>query len=127
MAYILVIDREEGPARTLASALEDSGYTVEVVEDTPSTFALIRNNTPRMVVLDLMDPVEDSDDPQPEGVKLLAQLYLDHPEMPLVVYSASKEYKEHFWSWSAAAHLDKRKGPDQVLAVVQELLGNSEA
>jgi DNA-binding NtrC family response regulator len=123
MAYILVIDREEGAARALVSALEESGYEVEVVEDTASTFALIRNNTPRLVILDLMDVMESQADPQPEGVKLLAQLYLDHPEIPLVVYSESKSYKEQFWSWAAAAHLDKARGPGQVIPVVNELLG----
>jgi DNA-binding response OmpR family regulator len=125
MAYILVIDREEGPARALASALEEAGYAVEVVEDTGSTFALIRNNTPRLVILDLMEIVEGQVDNQPEGVKLLAQLYLDHPEVPLVVYSESKSYKEQFWSWAAAGHLNKAKGPGQVVTVVNELLGGS--
>ena len=125
MAYILVIDREEGPARALASALEEAGYVVEVDEDTASTFALIRNNTPRLVVVDLMEISEGQTDSQPEGVKLLAQLYLDHPEVPLVVYSKSKSYKEQFWSWAAADHLDKAKGPGQVVTVVDELLGAS--
>ncbi len=123
MAFILVVDREEGPAGALTSALEQHGYEVDRVTDTASTYALIRNRTPRLVVLDLMHASEDQDDSQPEGVKLLAQLYLDHPEVPLIVYSEEKSYKDQFWSWAAAAHLDKRKGPDQVVTVIDELLG----
>lgn len=123
MAFILVVDREEGPAGALASALEARGYGVERVADTASTYALVRDRTPRLVVLDLMEEVESREDDQPEGVKLLAQLYLDHPEVPLIVYSSEKRYKEQFWSWAAAAHLDKGKGPEQVVTVVDELLG----
>ena len=123
MAKILVIDRQEGPAGALASALEESGYEVAQVGDTASTYAFIRNQTPDLVILDLMEIREDQADNEPEGVKLLAQLYLDHPEVPLVVYSDSKGYKDQFWSWAAAAHLDKRKGPGPVIAVVEELLG----
>jgi DNA-binding response OmpR family regulator len=122
MAFILVVDREEGPAGALTSALEKHGYEVDRVVDTSSTFALIRTRVPRLVVLDLMQATEDQDDSQPEGVKLLAQLYLDHPEVPFIVYSTETSYKEEFWSWAAAAHLDKSKGPDQVIAVVEELL-----
>jgi DNA-binding response OmpR family regulator len=123
MAFILVVDREEGPAGALASALEQQGYEVARVGDTAATFSLVRERTPHLVVLDLMQATEDQDDDQPEGVKLLAQLYLDHPEVPLIVYSSETSYKEQFWSWAAAAHLDKSRGPDQVTAVVEELLG----
>ncbi|MCK4771575.1 MAG: hypothetical protein KAT18_01540 [Candidatus Latescibacteria bacterium] len=122
MARILVIDKEEGPARALVSALKKQGYDVDITHDSASTFSYLRTQTPHLIVLDLMAAIKGKPAELPEGVRLLAQLYLDFPEIPLVVYSRSRKYKNQFWSWSAAAHLSKKDGPAPVIEVVGRLL-----
>ena len=124
MALILVIDREDGPADELTRLLEKRGYEVEVVRDSPSTYEFLRGQTPRLVILDLMAAIRGRPAEQPEGVRLLAQLYLDHPEVPLVVYSRSRKYRQQFWSWAAAAHLSKANGPGPLIDLVERLLGD---
>lgn len=124
MALILIIDSEDGPAGTLANALKKSGHEVARVSDTSSTFEYIRKRVPQLVVLDLMAAVKGKPDELPEGIRLLAQLYLDHPEVPLVVYSRSRKYRQQFWSWAAAAHQSKRDGPEPLIEVVEKLLGS---
>jgi len=122
MALILIIDREDGPAAELAGALKLQGYEIERVRDSLSTFEFLRRRTPRLVILDLMAAIKGKPGEQPEGVRLLAQLYLDHPETPLVVYSRSRKYRQQFWSWAAAAHLGKRDGPGPLIDLVERLL-----
>jgi CheY-like chemotaxis protein len=124
MALILIIDREGGPADELTRQLEEQGYEVEVVRDSPSTYEFLRGQTPRLVILDLMAAIRGRPAEQPEGVRLLAQLYLDHPEIPLVVYSRSRKYRKQFWSWAAAAHLSKTNGPGPLIDLVDRLLGD---
>ena len=124
MALILIIDREDGPAEVLTRILKKRGYEVEVVRDSPSTYEFLRGQTPRLVILDLMAAIRGRPAEQPEGVRLLAQLYLDHPEIPLVVYSRSRKYRQQFWSWAATAHLSKTNGPGPLIDLVERLLGD---
>ncbi len=127
MSRVLVVDREEGPAGALASALEEKGFQVDRVSVSESAYAYLRKQAPRMIVIDLMEAVPDHPADQPEGIKLLAQFYLDHPEIPLIVYTDAPGYREHFWSWAAAAHISKSEGPEKVLEVMEELMGKEEA
>ncbi len=122
MALILIIDREDGPALELAGSMKKRGYEVERVQDSQSTFDFLRHRTPRLFVLDLMAAIRGKPGEQPEGIRLLAQLYLDHPEIPLVVYSRSRKYRQQFWSWAAAAHMGKRDGPDPLIDLIERLL-----
>ncbi len=122
MARILIIDKEEGPTRTLANALRRQDYDVDTLHDSVSTFAYLRKQTPELIVLDLMAAIKGKPAELPEGVRLLAQLYLDHPEIPLVVYSRSRKYRTQFWSWAAAAHLNKRDGPGPLIELAEKLL-----
>ena len=122
MARILIIDREEIPVRALTSALKKQSHSVEIVTDSATAFSYLRNETPNLIILDLMVAVKGKPAELPEGVRLLAQLYLDFPEIPLVVYSRSRKYKNQFWSWSAAAHLNKKDGTEPVVQVIDKLL-----
>ena len=124
MALILIIDREDGPTGELTRLLEERHYEVEVVRDPPSTYDFLRERTPRLVVLDLMAAIRGRPTEQPEGVRLLAQLYHDHPEIPLVVYSRSRKYRQQFWSWAATAHLSKTNGPGPLIELIERLLGD---
>jgi len=124
MARILIIDREEIPVRTLTSALKKQNHSVDTVTDSADAFLFLRNETPNLIILDLMAAVKGKPTELPEGVRLLAQLYLDFPETPLVVYSRSRKYKNQFWSWSAAAHLSKKDGTEPVIQVIDKLLSD---
>jgi CheY-like chemotaxis protein len=124
MARILIIDREESQVRTLTAALKKQGHSIETVTDSATTFSYLRNETPNLIILDLMAAVKGKPAELPEGVRLLAQLYLDFPEIPLVVYSRSRKYKNQFWSWSAAAHLSKKDGTEPVVQVIDRLLSD---
>ncbi len=123
MALILVVDGEPDPAGSLTQALHEQGYDAEAILDPVSAYAFIRKQVPDLVILDLMTPPPPGKETQPDGLKLLAQLYLDHPTVPIVIWSRSTGYRDLFWSWAAAAHIDKGEDLGPVLKVVRELLG----
>ncbi|MFC1629548.1 hypothetical protein ACFL3H_10625 [Gemmatimonadota bacterium] len=127
MSLILIIDREDGPALELAGSLKKHGYDVECMRDSQSTFDFLRHRTPRLFVLDLMAAIKGKPGEQPEGIRLLAQLYLDHPEIPLVVYSRSRKYRQLFWSWAATAHIGKREGSEPLIDLIKRLLDEETA
>ena len=121
MALVLVVDSEGGSARALASALEKKGYRVDWVPDGSTAYAYLRRSSPQAIVLDLMQEVPGEPHALPEGIKLLAQLYLDHPSTPLLIWTERTDYRQHFWSWAAAAHLDKKQGCDPLIEALKTL------
>ncbi len=125
MAHILIIDTEDSAVAELKRALKKHGHTADRVSDTPGTFTYLRQRIPQLFILDLMAAIRGRPSELPEGVRLLAQLYLDHPEVPMIVYSRSRKYRKQFWSWAAAAHISKRDGIGEVMKVVDRLLGES--
>jgi CheY-like chemotaxis protein len=127
MAAILVVDGESDPAGSLKQALQEQGYEAEAVPDAVSAYAYVRRQVPDLVVLDLMSEPPSEEGTQPDGLKLLAQLYLDHPRLPVVIWSRSTAYRDLFWSWAAAAHVEKGEGVGPVLKIVREVLGGPTA
>ena len=123
MALILVVDGEEDLAGSLTQALHEQGYEAEAITDPISAYAYLRKQVPDLVVLDLMTAPPPGEESQPDGLKLLAQLSLDHPRVPIVIWSRSSGYRDLFWSWAAAAHIEKGEDLGPVLKVVRELLG----
>ncbi len=124
MAHILVIDSEDTAANELIRVLKKKGHTADRVRDTAATYAYLRERVPSLFILDLMAAIRGRPTDLPEGVRLLAQLYLDHPEVPLIVYSRSRKYRQQFWSWAAAAHISKREGTATLTEVIEKLLGS---
>jgi CheY-like chemotaxis protein len=127
MALILVVDGETDPAGSLTQALHEQGYEAEAIADPISAYAYLRKQVPDLVVLDLMTAPPPGEETQPDGLKLLAQLYLDHPRVPIVIWSRSSGYRDLFWAWAAAAHIEKGDDLGPVLKVVRELLGGPTA
>jgi DNA-binding NtrC family response regulator len=122
MALVLVVDREEGSARALASALEKIGYRVDQVSDGSTAYAYLRRSIPQAIVLDLMEEMPEEPHALPEGIKLLAQFHLDHPSIPLLIWTDHSGYRRHFWSRVATGHLEKSEGCDPVVKAVRRLV-----
>ena len=54
--YILVIEDDEDISKTVAYALEDQGYQVEVIHDGEVGLKAVQQSLPDLVILDLMLP-----------------------------------------------------------------------
>lgn len=113
MTRILVVDDEEGLARTLAITLRARGYTVAVALDGASALAEAAHAPPDLVVLDLGLPDID-------GVDVVRGLrgWLD---APIIVLSARQTQDQKVAALDAGAddYITKPFGMDELLARVR--------
>ncbi len=81
---ILVVDDEPDVREFLSSLLEDAGYEVRTAEDGMRAMDLIKDQTPDLILLDLMMPEET-------GTGLYRKLHdkKDFRDIPVIVISAA--------------------------------------
>ena len=77
---ILVVDDEPGILRTLSGVLKDAGFSVLIAQDGPEALRLLRQDIPRLILLDIWMPEQDG----LETLKKIKELY---PQMLVVMMS----------------------------------------
>jgi DNA-binding response OmpR family regulator len=117
MARILVVDDEPDILLLHRLNLEAAGHHVLLAADGSKALQRIADDTPDLVVLDVMMPVLD-------GWGVLDQLRLQTDAPPVLVVSAktSQEDIDRAMSSGAMAYLAKPFNADQLLATVARLL-----
>jgi DNA-binding NtrC family response regulator len=81
-ATVLIIDDEQLIRQSIATYLEDSGFSVLEAADGPSGMALLATGHPDILLLDLRMPEMD-------GLEVLAGTTRDYPEMPVIVVTGA--------------------------------------
>ena len=81
---ILIADDEEDILEIVADRVEFYGFEVETARDGVECLEAIGRDVPDLVLLDIRMPRLD-------GFGVLARLREEHPELPVVVLSASSE------------------------------------
>ena len=81
---ILVTDDEEDILEIVADRLEFYGFEVRTVRDGVECLKAIDQELPDLLLLDIRMPRLD-------GLGVLARLREDHPDLPVVVLTASSE------------------------------------
>lgn len=79
--YILVVDDESSMRDSLAGYLGQHGYTVDTAANGDEGLVLFRNKHPDLVICDLRMPLVD-------GLDVLAAIYTESPETPVIVVSS---------------------------------------
>lgn len=115
---ILIVDDEPDIAEVLGDRLEASGYDVRVMESARGCYDAVEEAVPDLVLMDIQMPGES-------GLEALAKLQISHPELPVVICSASpsKEVQDDAISQGAKAFLLKPYEPDDLLNTVTSILG----
>ncbi|MCR4421260.1 MAG: response regulator transcription factor [Spirochaetales bacterium] len=90
---ILLVEDEKGIRNVLKDNLEYEGYSIIEAEDGVKGLEIARNETPDLIILDLMLP-------QMHGYDFIKQLKKTHPAIPIIIVSAKSE------------EIDKIKGLD---------------
>jgi two-component system, response regulator, stage 0 sporulation protein F len=88
--HIVIIDDEATVAETLAEALRDQGHTAAVGRSGSEGLALLAEETPDAVFLDLVMPGLS-------GIELLKEIRRGNPELPIVVvtgWAGSQDLEE---------------------------------
>jgi two-component system response regulator (stage 0 sporulation protein F) len=114
-----VADDEEGVRSLVASALEEAGYTVELVGDGAEAVERLRQlgDQVRLVLLDLTMPILG-------GAEAATELRRICPDVPIVAMSGygDIEVMQHFSQAGVDDFLAKPFGPDQLVAKVRDAL-----
>ncbi len=86
-SVVLVIDDESLIRESIATYLTDSGFTVLQADDGPSGLAIVEEQQPDVVLLDLRMP-------QMDGLEVLAELAGRFPRIPVVVVTGAGVLKD---------------------------------
>ncbi|EKQ67781.1 response regulator containing a CheY-like receiver domain and an HTH DNA-binding domain [Leptolyngbyaceae cyanobacterium JSC-12] len=119
---LLLVDDEPGLREAVQAYLEDSGFTVDVASNAREGLDLARQKLPDLVITDIMMP-------QVDGYQFLQQLR-EEPQfksLPVVFLTARGMTSDRIQGYNAGcdAYLSKPFDPDELVAIVNNLLGKS--
>ncbi|HEY9619102.1 MAG TPA: response regulator transcription factor [Crinalium sp.] len=116
---LLLVDDEPGLRQAVQAYLEDSGFTVHVASNARDGWELMQKMSPDLVISDVMMP-------QVDGYQFLKQLRDDprYESLPVVFLTARGMTADRIQGYQAGcdAYLSKPFDPDELVAIVQNLL-----
>lgn len=122
--HLLLVDDEPGLREAVQAYLEDSGFTVDVASNAKAGWDLLQQRIPDLVISDIMMPEVD-------GYQFLAQMREDprFMRLPIVFLTARGMTKDRIEGYNAGvdAYLSKPFDPDELVAIVTNLLARKEA
>jgi DNA-binding NarL/FixJ family response regulator len=118
--YLLLVDDEPGLRDAVQAYLEDSGFTVEVAPNAKVGWELLEKRLPDLVISDIMMP-------QVDGYQFLKQMREDprFAALPVIFLTARGMTKDRIQGYKSSvdAYLSKPFDPDELVAVVTNILG----
>ena len=123
-AHLLLVDDEPGLREAVQAYLEDSGFTVDVASNAKMGWEMLERRIPDLVISDIMMP-------QIDGYEFLQQMRDDSrfSKLPVVFLTARGMTKDRIEGYQASvdAYLSKPFDPDELVAVVSNLIGRHAA
>lgn len=118
-AQLLLVDDEPGIREAVKDYLQESGFVVQVASNARQGWELVQQNTPDLVISDIMMP-------QVDGYQFLKQLR-DDPRfkaLPVVFLTAKGMTTDRIQGYQAGvdAYLPKPFDPDELVAIVENIL-----
>ena len=118
-AQLLLVDDEPGLREAVKDYLTESGFGVQVASNARDGWELMQQNTPDLVISDIMMP-------QVDGYQFLKQLR-DDPRfkaLPVIFLTAKGMTGDRIQGYQARcdAYLSKPFDPDELVAIVENLL-----
>jgi DNA-binding NarL/FixJ family response regulator len=118
-AQLLLVDDEPGLREAVKDYLQESGFSVQVASNAREGWDLMQQNTPDLVISDIMMP-------QVDGYQFLKQLREDprFQSLPVVFLTAKGMTGDRIQGYQAGvdAYLPKPFDPDELIAIVENLL-----
>lgn len=118
-AQLLLVDDEPGLREAVKDYLQESGFNVQVASNAREGWDLMQQNTPDLVISDIMMP-------QVDGYQFLKQMR-DDPRfkaLPVIFLTAKGMTSDRIQGYQARcdAYLPKPFDPDELVAIVENLL-----
>lgn len=123
-AQLLLVDDEPGLREAVKDYLQESGFSVQVASNAHEGWELLQQNTPDLVISDIMMP-------QVDGYQFLKQMR-DDPRfqaLPVVFLTAKGMTTDRIQGYQAGvdAYLPKPFDPDELVAIVENLIARRAA
>jgi two-component system, OmpR family, alkaline phosphatase synthesis response regulator PhoP len=120
---ILVCDDDDGIRGMLLAFLDGEGFEVSGVADGPACLAVVADDPPDIVVLDVMMPGMD-------GYQVLELLRREHSELALKVVMLTARTSDadiwHGWTSGVDYYMSKPFDPEELLRFLHFLAGHAE-
>lgn len=119
-AHILICDDEPDIAEVLSDRLEASGFDVRIVDCARACYAAVAEKAPDLVLMDIQMP-------EISGMEALVELKTHHPEIPVLMVSASttREIAREAIVLGAAGFLLKPFEPTELMDRVTGILSDA--
>jgi DNA-binding NarL/FixJ family response regulator len=121
---LLLVDDEPGLRDAVQAYLEESGFTVQVASNAQQAWEILQVTLPDLVITDIMMP-------QVDGYQFLKQLREDErlAALPVIFLTARGMTSDRIQGLKAGcdAYLPKPFDPDELVAIVENLLGRRTA
>lgn len=120
--FILVVDDEEELRENMYDLLELEGFNVETAETGDAALALVKEKVPDLILLDIQLPGTD-------GIEVLRQVKEVHPNLPVIMVSASSQKGTHekLDEYGADSFILKPYDQDDVLQQMNDLLAKAKS
>ncbi len=120
MSKVLIIDDDEMLRIILRDTLENAGHEVLEAPDGGVGMALFRENSPDLIIADILMPETD-------GIETITELRKDYPDVKIIAISGGSQRTEiDFLDFAeilgARRTLAKPINPDVLLQAVQQVL-----
>ena len=120
MKKIVVVEDERSLRLLYEQELTRDGYAVTTASTAQEGLALVDQERPDLVVLDIRMPGMD-------GLDALSRILERHPKMKVVLNSAYSSYKDNFMSWAADAYVVKSSDLTELRNTIRDLLSGAHA
>jgi len=112
---ILVVDDDVNHRWLCAVSLVDEGYDVIVAKSGKAALKIVEDNTPDLVVLDIVMPEMD-------GIEAMLRILRKHGKIPLILHTSYSRYREEFITWAADGYVVKSSDFIELKTKINELL-----
>lgn len=117
MKKILVVDDEERIQRLLMDELGDEGHEITTASNGIESLSLLNDGRtqPDLIILDLRMPLMD-------GLETMGRLLKSRINIPVIIYSAFRGYKEDVMAMAASAYVVKSHDLKELKQTVKRCL-----
>lgn len=113
---ILLVEDEENERLLYKEELEKEGFSVTCCEDGNEAIPYIEKEHFDLVILDIQMP-------QINGIETLGKILTKKRNIPIIIYTAYPQYKEHFLTWAADAYIVKSTDLNILKDKIHTILG----
>jgi len=111
---IVIADDNRGICDLVSDLLEKRGYDVDAVYDGYELLSYLENNSPVVIILDLMMPEKD-------GFSIFNTIRQISPYSRIIIYTGYGEHQDSVYARAADRFLVKGKSMEELVNAVEEL------